>query len=105
MMIQVPMIDKVIVVDLIDDILPVLVSRIRLKRLFRNVYFLILAMANNHYTTVNSHQANFENTHSTIEQDRDESIDSFKTDERSSKSRERFFLLQTKFFMMNSSSV
>jgi hypothetical protein len=40
-----------------------------------------LAIPNNHHTTVNS----YHNTHSIIEQDRDESIDSFKTDERSSK--------------------
>lgn len=49
---------------------------------------LFLVIPNNHYTTTNSHQQNYDNnTHSTIEQDRDESIDSFKTDERSSKGR------------------
>jgi hypothetical protein len=46
---------------------------------------LFLAIPNNHYTTVNSYQQNYDNTHSIAEQDRDESIDSFKTDERSSK--------------------
>ena len=86
MMIQVPMIDRVIVVDLIDDILPVLV-RIHPRFFSLNASSVFLAIPNNHYTTVNSHQQNYDNTHSTIEQDRDESIDSFKTDERSSKGR------------------
>jgi hypothetical protein len=54
-----------------------------------------LAIPNNHHTTVNS----YHNTHSIIEQDRDESIDSFKTDERSSKGRNRFFL--NKSFKLN----
>lgn len=44
----------------------------------------VLAMPN-HYTTVNQFQQPFENPHLISEQDRDESIDSFKTDERSSK--------------------
>lgn len=52
-----------------------------------HVFSLFLAIPNNHYTTVNVHPQNYDNTHSTIEQDRDESIDSFKTDERSSKGR------------------
>ncbi|UJR33670.1 hypothetical protein I4U23_021102 [Adineta vaga] len=43
------------------------------------------ATTNNHYTTVNSYQQNYDNSHSIVEQDRDESIDSFKTDDRSLK--------------------
>ena len=46
-----------------------------------------LAIPNNHYTTVNSYQQNYDNTHSIAEHNRAESIDSFKTDEQGSKGR------------------
>jgi len=49
-----------------------------------------LAIPNHHYTTVNSYQQNYDNTNSMNEQDRDESIESFKTDERSSKGKNSF---------------
>ncbi|CAF3285469.1 unnamed protein product [Rotaria socialis] len=44
-----------------------------------------IAPPNDHYTTANSYPQNYDNTHSMIEKDRDESIDSFKTDEPSLK--------------------
>ncbi|CAM4773861.1 unnamed protein product [Rotaria magnacalcarata] len=44
-----------------------------------------IAPPNDHYTTINSYPQNYDNTHSMIEKDRDESIDSFKTDEQSLK--------------------
>ncbi|CAF0749281.1 unnamed protein product [Adineta ricciae] len=43
------------------------------------------ATINNHYTTVDSYQQNYDNQPAMAEHDRDESIDSFKTDERSLK--------------------
>jgi len=88
MMIQVQMIDKVIVADLIDDRLRALV-RISFyeEKIFLFIKNFNLAIPNNHYTTVNSYQQNYDNTHSIAEQDRDESIDSFKTDERSLKGK------------------
>lgn len=47
-------------------------------------------MTNNHYTTTNSYSGSYDNTHSINDKDRDESIDSFKTDERSLKGKEIF---------------
>jgi len=82
-MIQVQMIDRVIVADLIDDLLQVLVRIFFYEE--KTKFFFVLAIPNNHYTTVNSYQQNYDNTNSIAEQERDESIDSFKTDERSSK--------------------
>lgn len=50
-------------------------------------------MTNNHYTTTNSYSGSYDNTHSINDKDRDESIDSFKTDERSLKGKEFFVLI------------
>ncbi|CAF0886474.1 unnamed protein product [Adineta steineri] len=43
------------------------------------------APSSNHYTTVNPSQQNYDNTSLIVEKDRDESIESFKTDDRSLK--------------------
>jgi len=63
----------------------------------KTIYFFLL-VPNNHYTTVNS-----DNTHCILDQDRDESIDSFKIDERSSKGKIKrkekiFFKISFPFF-------
>jgi hypothetical protein len=87
MMIPVPTTDIVLVVDSIVNLRQVQqVNYWTSKRMpSPSLLFIHVATTNNHYTTVNSYQQSHDHTHLLAERDRDESIDSFKTDDRSLK--------------------
>ena len=94
MMTHIRTIDKTIVVDLIYNFLQVQRLDFLLTQyiefsffLLNNLFDLILAISNNNYTIINSSQQNYDNPHSIVERNRDESIDSFKSDETSLKSK------------------
>lgn len=93
-MIRVQMIDKVTVVDLINDPHQQRppVNSIRKKNRNSKIVLVFLALPNNHYTTMMAYPpTNYDTPSSFNDQDRDESIDSFKTDDRSSKGTSTLF--------------
>jgi len=79
-----------------------------LSKTFRQIFnqsinlLLSIAIPTNNYTTVSSYQQNYDDTNLMNGRERDESIDSFKTDERSSKSMNILFFL---FALLNMKTI